>query len=57
MTWLSLLIVVGALVAIIAVGGVRPRGARPVARTGLMAAGRIVLLILVAVIAYAAWVR
>jgi hypothetical protein len=54
-TSFGLLIVVGVLVAIFAVGGARSRGARPVGRTGLMSAGRVVLVIVAAVIAYVVW--
>ena len=57
MTWLGLLIAVAVLVALVALSGARPRGARPVARTGLMSAARVVLLIVVAVIAWSVWAR
>lgn len=57
MSWLGLLIAVAVVVAIIAVMGTTPRGARPVARSGLMAAARIVLVVIVAVLVYAFWRR
>jgi hypothetical protein len=57
MTWLSVLIVVAALVALVALSGVRAKGGRPVGRTGLMSAARIVLVILAAVVAYIVWAR
>ena len=57
MTWLGLLIAVAVIVAIVALTGVRPKGARPVARTGLMAAARVVLVALVAVVAWVLWAR
>ena len=57
MTWLSVLIVVGVLVALVALSGVRAKGGRPVGRTGLMSAARIVLVILAAVVAYIVWAR
>ena len=57
MTWFGLLIAVAVLVAIVALTGVRPRGTRPVANTGLMAGARVVLVIIVAAVAYALWQR
>jgi hypothetical protein len=39
----------------LALAGARPRGARPVAGTHLMAVARVVALVLVGVMAYAAW--
>lgn len=55
MTWLSLLIAVVVLVGLVALSGVRVKGGRRVGRTSLMAAARIVLVILAAVVAYVAW--
>lgn len=55
MTWLGALILVAVLVAIFGLTGARVQGGRPVGRTRLMSAARVVLLILVAVVAYAAW--
>ena len=57
MTWLSVLIVVGVLVALVALSGAPAKGARPVGRTGLMSAARIVLVILAAAVAYTVWAR
>lgn len=57
MTWFSILIAVAVLVAVVAVLGARPRGGRPVERTGLMTGARVALVILIAVIAWAAWGR
>ena len=59
MTWLGLLIAVAVAVAIaiVAVVGARPKGGRPVERTGLMTGARIVLLLLVGLVAWAWWVR
>jgi hypothetical protein len=55
--WLSVLIAVAVAVALFALGGARPRGGRPVERTQLMVGARIALLVLVLVIAWAAWNR
>jgi hypothetical protein len=57
MTWLGLLIAVAVVIAIVAVVGARPKGGRPVERTGLMTGARIVLLLLVGLVAWAWWVR
>lgn len=57
MTWLGILIVVATLVAAFGVSGARVEGGRPVGRTRLMSAARIVLVILAGVIAYGALVR
>ena len=57
MNWLSILIVVAVAVALIALSGARAKGTRPVGRTGLMTAARIVAVILAAVVAYVAWGR
>jgi hypothetical protein len=54
---LGLMFVVALVVAIVALTGVKLKGARPVARTGLMIAARIVLVILVAVVVYVVWGR
>lgn len=55
MTWVGVLIAVAVFVAVVALSGVRPKGARPVGSTGLMSAGRVVLVILAAVVATIAW--
>ena len=57
MTWLGLLLLVALVVAVAALTGVRPKGTRPVARTGLMTAARIVLALLVVVVVYVVWAR
>ena len=57
MTWLSILITVAVLVAMFAMVGTRPKGARPVEGTGLMTAARVVFVMLVAVVAWAVWAR
>ena len=57
MTWLGLLVAIAVLVAVVATSGVRPKGARPVAGTGLMAGARVVLVVLVAAIAWMVWAR
>ena len=50
--WLGLAMLVAAIAAIT---GIKSRGTRPVANTRLMAVGRFILLILIAVFAYAAF--
>jgi len=52
MFWLGLALVV---TAVAAVTGIRSRGTRPVAGTRLMAVGRFVLLLLIALFAYLAF--
>ena len=52
MTWFSVLIAVAVIAALAGLTGIKPRGTRPVARSGLMTAARVVLAILVIVIAY-----
>jgi hypothetical protein len=55
--WLSLLIAVAVIAAVAALTGIKPRGTRPVARTGLMAAARVALAVIVALVLYALWWR
>jgi len=55
MTWLFWLMLVGFLVAVVAVFGIQPRGARPVARTGLMTVARLVLILGILLFAYFAF--
>jgi hypothetical protein len=50
--WVGLAVLVAAVAALT---GIKARGTRPVAGTRLMAVGRFVLLLLVAVLLYAAW--
>jgi len=49
LSWLALAVVIGVAAA---VTGIKPRGTRPVAHTRMMAIGRFVLLLVIAVIAY-----
>ena len=57
MTWLSILIAVAVVVAIVAVLGARPKGGRPVEGTHLMTGARVVLLLVVAAVVWAVWAR
>jgi hypothetical protein len=52
LTWLGLAVLVAAVAA---VTGLKARGTRPVANTRLMAVGRFILLLIVAVFAYMAF--
>jgi hypothetical protein len=52
MTWLGWLIVAVLITAVAAVTGIKPRGTRHVARTGMMGAARFVLVIVMLIIAY-----
>jgi hypothetical protein len=45
MSWIELLLAAVVLAAVAALTGIKPRGTRPVARTRLMKAARIVLLL------------
>jgi hypothetical protein len=56
-SWLSLLIAVAVIAAVAALTGIKPSGTRPVARTGLMAAARVALAVIVALVLYALWRR
>jgi hypothetical protein len=53
LVWLALAVIVAAIAA---VTGLQPKGGRPVARTGLMTAARVVLAIIVLFFAYMAYV-
>jgi hypothetical protein len=44
-SWIVLLGIAVVLVAVAAVTGIKPKGTRPVARTGLMTVARVVLLL------------
>jgi hypothetical protein len=55
MTWLAWLALAVIVAGIAAVTGLAPKGGRPVARTGLMQAARVALLIIVAIFAYMAY--
>ena len=54
MHWMALLGIAVVLVAVAAVTGWKPSGGRPVARTGLMTAARVVLVIVAVVLAVVA---
>ena len=53
LVWLALAVIVAGIAA---VTGLQPKGGRPVARTGLMTAARVVLAIIVLIFAYMAYV-
>lgn len=55
MTWLTWLLLAALLVAAAAVTGIKPKGTRHVAGTRLMGVARIALLVIAAIIAYAAY--
>jgi hypothetical protein len=50
--WLGLAVLIGVVAA---VTGMKPRGARPVARTRLMGVGRVILFLIVALFLYMAY--
>ena len=55
MTWLTWLLLAALLVALAAITGIKPKGTRHVARTRLMGVARIALLVIAAIIIYAAY--
>lgn len=55
MTWYAWLIAAALIAASAAVTGAQPRGGRPVARTGLMGAARMVLVLVIAICVYFAY--
>ena len=55
MTWLTALIIVMLIAAVAAVTGFKAKGTRPVARTRLMGVARFALLVIIAIIAFAAY--
>ena len=55
MTWITWLGLAVVIVAIAAVTGIKPRGGRPVARTHLMGAARVVLVLVVVILAWIAF--
>jgi len=55
MTWLTWLLLAALLAAAAAVTGIKPKGTRHVANTRLMGVARVVLLVIAAIIAYAAY--
>lgn len=52
MSWLTLLTIVAAVIAVFALLGLNAKGGRQVANTQLMGVGRVVLVIFVAVMIY-----
>jgi hypothetical protein len=52
LVWLALAVIVAGIAA---VTGLQPKGGRPVARTGLMTAARVVLFIVVLIFIYLAY--
>ena len=52
MTWLTWLLVAALVAAVAAITGIKPRGTRPVERTGLMSVARLVLLAGIILAAY-----
>jgi hypothetical protein len=54
-TWYTWLMLAALLAAAAAVTGIKPKGARPVARTQLMGMARIALVIVVLIFVYLAW--
>lgn len=55
MSWLFWLLLAAIVTAFAAVTGVKPKGTRHVARTGLMGAARLALLVFVVIFAYMAF--
>jgi len=55
MSWLVLIGIAVVIAGVAAVTGIKPKGTRPVAHTRMMQAGRIALLVLVAVVVYLAF--
>ena len=55
MTWLTWLLLAVVIAAVAALTGLKPKGTRPVARTKLMGVARVLLLIMAAIVAYAAY--
>ena len=52
MTWLAWLAIAVLITAVAAVTGIKPGGTRHVARTSMMGVARVVLLFIIAVVAY-----
>ena len=52
MTWFAWLAVAVLITAVAAVTGIKPSGTRHVARTSMMGVARVVLLFIIAVVAY-----
>jgi hypothetical protein len=54
-TWLTWLLVAALVAAFAALTGLKPKGSRPVAHTRLMGVARVVLVVIVLILAYAAF--
>jgi hypothetical protein len=52
MTWLTALIAVALVVAVVAVMGVQPKGGRNVSTTRLLSVGRVVLILVVLLVVW-----
>lgn len=55
MTWLSWLLLAAVVTAIAAVTGIKPKGTRHVARTSMMGVARVVLLFIIGIFVYLAY--
>ena len=55
MTWLGWLTLAVLIAAVAAITGIKPKGTRHVARTQLMGAARLVLVVVVVIVAYFAF--
>jgi hypothetical protein len=55
MTWLTALIGVALVVAVVAITGLKPRGTRKVEGTQLMMAARVVLVLTILAVLYFVW--
>ena len=55
MTWLEWLILAVLITGVAAVTGIKPKGTRHVARTGMMGAARFVLVVVILILAYVAY--
>ncbi len=52
MSWLTILWIAAILAALAAVTGIKPKGTRPVAGTGLMSVARVVLALMLLAVAF-----
>jgi hypothetical protein len=55
MTWLSWLLLAALVAAVAAVTGIKPKGTRHVARTRMMGVARVVLLFIIGIFVYLAY--
>jgi hypothetical protein len=55
MTWYTWLIAAALIAAVAAVTGIKPKGTRHVAHTGLMSAARVALFVMILICAYFAF--